>query len=57
MYNKERKQNNLINLKENTTKCGEQIPSLFAWMTQDEQKKRAEELEYITNKDNKNRPS
>ena len=34
--------------KENTTKYGEFVPSYFEWMTLEEQKKRAEELNKMT---------
>lgn len=30
------------------TKYGEQVPTLFSWISPDEQKKRAEHLEHIT---------
>ena len=33
-----------------TTKCGEQIPTQFSWITPEEQKKKAEELNKITKK-------
>lgn len=35
--------------KEDATKYGEFIPSAFNWLTLDQQKKRAEELENMTN--------
>lgn len=35
------------------TKYGEQIPSMFSWISPDEQKKRAEKLEHITEKKEK----
>ena len=34
--------------KEDTTKYGEFVPSYFEWMTLEEQKKRAEELNQMT---------
>lgn len=35
-------------IKEKTTKCGEQIPSQFSWMSLDNQKKKANELNKIS---------
>lgn len=32
------------------TKYGEQIPSMFSWISLEEQKRRAEKLEHITEK-------
>ena len=39
------KNNNQIN---SVTKYGEQVPTLFSWILPEEQKKRAEKLEHIT---------
>lgn len=47
------KKNKEIKLNEKITKCGESIPSNFKWLTLEEQKKRAEELNKIS-KNNKN---
>ncbi|MBR2704590.1 MAG: hypothetical protein IKE91_03880 [Clostridia bacterium] len=63
MY-KERR-NSIENKNGDNKKYGEQIPSLFSWLTPEEQKKRAKELEHITDnqlelkkdKKEKNRPS
>lgn len=32
----------------NTTKYGENVPNMFAWISMDDQKRRAEELSKIT---------
>lgn len=40
--------------KENVTKYGEFIPSYFSWLSLEDQKKRAEELNNMTKGDNKN---
>ena len=40
--------------KENTTKYGEFIPTYFEWKSPEAQKKRADELNNMTKKSNKN---
>lgn len=41
------------NLRKNVTKYGEFIPTYYAWVGLDKQKERAQELENITNKNEK----
>ncbi|MBQ7410091.1 MAG: hypothetical protein IJW20_01760 [Clostridia bacterium] len=41
------------NKKENTTKCGEQVCSEFAWLPLDKQKEKAEKMAEITKKNKK----